>query len=551
MTEEPKEVQFKGYRLALINQLSLSSRCEVWRAEDPFGRLVIVKIRKSEKEQELRAFFDTGFKKARQAGNLRDCKYFPQIDVVETIADGYRQGCAGIVMEYFHSQTLRDYVRHGPLPMHRVWAIASQLARAIDTLEWKNLSPHGDIKPENVLVRETTDGIEIVLIDFAEDPAEITTSYSPAQRDIPGIETKNRVVVVDEKKKKIPPEDLNWRWDVYALGHLIYFMLTGKDPPGHRVERDKLDRMFAYLQEIRPEVKSKIDPVWQAIERAAEFRDLSSAKHMADLLKKAPGVLPPRLSKPPWRKVVFPIIAGLFAVMGTIVLPFSPGIFLRTTPTPTPTSVATATRAIETPALKLTSTPAPATPTPTSTATNTPIPIPTPTSTATNTPTPTSTATSTPTFTPTPMPTATGTPTPTPIPTMTPLRTDSISSPSFGFLNLVPGGRLNLTGHRTDKLQIIINDPEIQSYIIRYHPRERPVKPKLEDWPIIWRCDNDRIPCQRYVPKDQAIINVDWEWLRAGMKSGLYSLVLQVFDKDGQWVVTELSSVHIVVPEIP
>ena len=149
------------------------------------------------------------------------------------------------------------------------------------------------------------------------------------------------------------------------------------------------------------------------------------------------------------------------------------------------------------------------------------------------------------------MPTATGTPTPTPIPTMTPLRTDSISSPSFGFLNLVPGGRLNLTGHRTDKLQIIINDPEIQSYIIRYHPRERPVKPKLEDWPIIWRCDNDRIPCQRYVPKDQAIINVDWEWLRAGMKSGLYSLVLQVFDKDGQWVVTELSSVHIVVPEIP
>ena len=108
---------------------------------------------------------------------------------------------------------------------------------------------------------------------------------------------------------------------------------------------------------------------------------------------------------------------------------------------------------------------------------------------------------------------------------------------------------MDLTQSTTDVLHIYVDDPEVVSYIIRYHSRELPVEPVLEKWQIIWRCEEGKTPCQRDLPRDQTTINVDWEWLRADMKSGWYSLVLQVFN--GQWLCTELSPVYIVVPDIP
>lgn len=141
-------------------------------------------------------------------------------------------------------------------------------------------------------------------------------------------------------------------------------------------------------------------------------------------------------------------------------------------------------------------------------------------------------------------------PPPLPIPPTIPLRSECQKWDYFyfHFLNLKPQGVLDLTRSTDDALQIEITDPKLGEYIIRYHPLDSPVKLAMEEWPIIWQCEEPGVSCRKDVDKDQKAIYVDWEWLRKDMTSGWYSLVLQVFDK-GNWHCVELMPIYIKVPE--
>jgi serine/threonine protein kinase len=128
-----------------------------------------------------------------------------------------------LVMEYIRGRNLDQVAREGHLAHTKAAALLAKVAEAVDFVHRLGIT-HRDIKPRNILVDEAG---EPRLIDFgmarlrhawSEEPGRPggTFAFMPpeqAQFDAP------------EVQEKVGP-----RSDVFALGAVLYFLLTGKAP---------------------------------------------------------------------------------------------------------------------------------------------------------------------------------------------------------------------------------------------------------------------------------------------------------------------------------
>lgn len=141
--------------------------------------------------------------------------------VVQLLEIGLHVDPQYYVMDYIENGSLDDHLRaHGPRPVNEAVELFGEVAAGLMHLHSKGVL-HCDLKPGNVLLDEDNNPR---LADFGQSrlsnegaPALGTLFYmAPEQADL----------------KAIPDAG----WDVYALGALMYCMLTG-DPP-HRTERN-------------------------------------------------------------------------------------------------------------------------------------------------------------------------------------------------------------------------------------------------------------------------------------------------------------------------
>ncbi len=123
---------------------------------------------------------------------------------------------------YFPGSTLRTMIRRtGPLPLDRVAAITRDIGSALDYAHGQNIL-HRDIKPGNILL----DGDRAVLFDFGVARAIERT----------GVEGLTLSGIILGTPEYMSPEQaagetvLDARSDIYALGCVIYEMLTGGQP---------------------------------------------------------------------------------------------------------------------------------------------------------------------------------------------------------------------------------------------------------------------------------------------------------------------------------
>lgn len=133
----------------------------------------------------------------------------------------------GIVMEFIDGQTLREFTeeRLPKKPPHTleeaaqlVWQVAVTLQKLYSYEDHPIL--HLDIKPDNIMIvpdEQEMFGYRIVMIDFGAAGTG-TKAYRAPER--PGT-----------------PDDV--RMDIYSLGKLFLFLLTGSDPEGK--DQDTLD----------------------------------------------------------------------------------------------------------------------------------------------------------------------------------------------------------------------------------------------------------------------------------------------------------------------
>jgi serine/threonine protein kinase len=125
-----------------------------------------------------------------------------------------------IEMEFIEGRSLYEVLCQPPFPFDRALLFAEQLASAVRYLHRHNVF-HRDIKPANLLIRK---GTVLKLVDFGlavdvegseritQDGAHFgTVAYAPPEW--------------------IRPQDVDPKlWDLYAVGVIIYEMLTGGTP---------------------------------------------------------------------------------------------------------------------------------------------------------------------------------------------------------------------------------------------------------------------------------------------------------------------------------
>jgi serine/threonine protein kinase len=129
------------------------------------------------------------------------------------------------VMEYLSGGSLRDRIKHGPLPPQQVQQLCRHVALAVAAAHEHGVI-HRDIKPENVLVMPDPDvpgGERTKVVDFGT--ANLTTSHA-------------RGPYVEGTPPYMSPEQLRdtgttgAKTDVFALGVMMNEMLAGGWRPG-------------------------------------------------------------------------------------------------------------------------------------------------------------------------------------------------------------------------------------------------------------------------------------------------------------------------------
>jgi serine/threonine-protein kinase len=129
-----------------------------------------------------------------------------------------------IATEYVPGPSLAGHMaRRHPLPEREALAIASQICAAVAHVHERGFV-HYDVKPENVIL--CPDGT-IRLIDFGLAHRAVSTRFTLAARP-PAIASST--YVAPEQIRRLPGRK---SVDVYAIGAVLYEMLTGQGPfPG-------------------------------------------------------------------------------------------------------------------------------------------------------------------------------------------------------------------------------------------------------------------------------------------------------------------------------
>jgi len=134
------------------------------------------------------------------------------------------------VMEFVDGQTLSSAIRKGaPFKLARALPIAAQIARALGAAHAKGIV-HRDLKPENIFLVNRDGRRDFVkIVDFGI--AKVTPVDGPA--DGPRLTRAGAVFGTPEymaPEQAAGRNDTDGRVDVYALGIIMYEMVTGKVP---------------------------------------------------------------------------------------------------------------------------------------------------------------------------------------------------------------------------------------------------------------------------------------------------------------------------------
>jgi class 3 adenylate cyclase/tetratricopeptide (TPR) repeat protein len=139
----------------------------------------------------------------------------PNIGVIHEIGES-EEGLF-IVMGFYPGETLRERLGHGPLAPSLALEIAVQVARGLARAHERGIV-HRDVKPANILLTE--DGVPKILDFGLAKTAGLGSTAPGAAVGTPSYMAPEQVL----------GESVDARTDVWALGALLFEMLTGSVP---------------------------------------------------------------------------------------------------------------------------------------------------------------------------------------------------------------------------------------------------------------------------------------------------------------------------------
>jgi serine/threonine protein kinase len=204
------------------------------------------------------------------------------------------------VMEFVDGDTLGLAMRKaGPFPPARAIKIAAQIARALGAAHDKGVV-HRDLKPENVFLANREGRVDFVkIVDFGIAKV-LSTPEAPTNPLEPRLTRAGSVFGTPEymaPEQAAGRNDTDGRVDIYALGVLLYEMITGRVP----LRGDSTVRTLAMVMLDHPEPPSKVRPdlaippeleatIMQALAKKREQRFQTMGELVASLDKVLPLV---------------------------------------------------------------------------------------------------------------------------------------------------------------------------------------------------------------------------------------------------------------------
>ncbi|NUP12453.1 MAG: protein kinase [Polyangiaceae bacterium] len=142
-------------------------------------------------------------------------------------------GTRYLVMEYVRGTTLRSLIdQEAPLPPARAARIARQIALALTEIHKRGIV-HRDLKPRNIML---ADGDAVKIVDFGLakiDGARVSTMPKDEEDENSRLTAGGMIFGTIEylaPEAALGMELVDLRADLYALGVLLYEMLSGKHP---------------------------------------------------------------------------------------------------------------------------------------------------------------------------------------------------------------------------------------------------------------------------------------------------------------------------------
>ncbi|HET6440567.1 MAG TPA: serine/threonine-protein kinase [Anaeromyxobacter sp.] len=278
MSEPVAGDRFDQYEL--LELLARSGMAAIFKARDTFtGATVALKIPHFQYESDI--VFSERFRREEEVGQKLEHPNIVRILKPREKSRSY------LAMEYIEGRSLRALMGKAPMAPERALALARQVCAALAYLEERGVV-HRDIKPENILV--TADGT-VKIIDFG-------IALFQAERRMTWAGLSQTVGTPDY----MAPEQIRGRrgdarTDVYALGMLLYELLSGHlpyDSPNARaLMRAKTSEEpkppSYWVPGFDPHLEAII---LRAIEREPRNRYAGAAEMCVDLGD--PGEVPPR-----------------------------------------------------------------------------------------------------------------------------------------------------------------------------------------------------------------------------------------------------------------
>lgn len=220
-------------------------------------------------------FFET----ARTNGRLRHPNIIESVDLIEEGNDGVFG-----VFELLRGHPLTRRIAAGPLPVERVIDIATQIADALGAIHSAG-ALHRDLAPRNVIVLAREGRAVIKLTDFGIDQG---AAYSMTAYMAP------------EQAAGAP---IDGRTDLYALGALMFEMVTGRHPYPSASDQEYVARHAAdpipSPTQFAPECPPLLErAIMRCLAKHPDQRPASAAQLLADLRGEVLAVAPTAATPP-------------------------------------------------------------------------------------------------------------------------------------------------------------------------------------------------------------------------------------------------------------
>lgn len=253
---EERPIALPGH--TVLSRLGRGGMASVWLArEDALSRLVAVKVidQRFDDDRQLRARFE---REARTAASLAHPSIVPvyQYGLLD-------DGRPFMTMAFLDGGSLRDRLqRRGPCPVEEALAITRRVAGALQAAHARNVI-HRDLKPDNVMFQ----GENALLMDFGIAKVMDASTHLTGSGINPG-------TVRYFSPEQALGRPLDQRSDLYALGVMLYEMLTGRLPL-------EADAAAAWLYGIAFEAPAPLPPALRGLQ---PLLDLLLAKDPVDRL---------------------------------------------------------------------------------------------------------------------------------------------------------------------------------------------------------------------------------------------------------------------------